>query len=174
MANLPDVFRRNRGVFSDFFRDLDDLFGERSSSFLPTLFDMPSVQGRFDCRVDEEEDEYIATFEVPGFSPEEIKVDVTGNMLCVSAECDQEKAEGRHSVSRRMDRVQRTIMLPPDTNTEEIKAHYENGILHVCIPKSESSKRRSIQIESGTFRPRKQVHETKVSKSSSKTEGPRH
>lgn len=171
MANLPDTFRRNRGLFSEFFRDLDDLFTDRPSAFLPRVMDM--TPGRFDYDLEDDDDQFVATFEVPGFKPDEIKIDVSGNMLTVCAECEHEKEEGKHAFSRRVGRIQRTLMLPPNADTEHVKAHYENGILEVCVPKTESSKRRSIEIQEGrASRSRKQIDSK--TKTTAKNANPRH
>lgn len=178
MANLPEVFRRNRSLFSDFFHELDDFFNARSF-MMPRIFDSPLStfdSSRFDYDIDETDDEYIACFALPGFSPEDIKVDVAGNMLNVCACMSEEKEEGKDRFMKRQGRVQRSIMLPADTNPDEIRANYDNGMLEITIPKGESSRRRTIEIQTGGRVERQIQGKSKAASSAtaSKSETARH
>ncbi len=171
MANLPDIFRRNRSLFSDFFHELDDFFNSRSF-WMPRVFESPLSSfdsGRFDYDIEEKDNEYVACFALPGFRPEDIKVDVSGNMLNVCACSSEEREEGKDRFMRRMGRVQRSIMLPSDTNVDEIQASYENGMLEITIPKGENSRRRTIEIQTGE-RMTHQIQGKSKASSASKTE----
>jgi len=176
MANLPELFRRNRSLFSDFFHDLDDFFNTRSLMW-PRIFESPLTtfdSRRFDYDIEETDDEYVACFALPGFSPEDIKVDVSGNMLNVCACMSEEREEGKDRFMRRAGKVQRSIMLPPDTNPDEIQAHYENGMLEITIPKGESSRRRTIEIQTGERMARQIQGKQKTASSAQKETTARH
>lgn len=40
-------------------------------------------------------------------------------------------------------------MLPTTVDVDKIEAHYQDGVLSVALPKSESARERSIQVQSG-------------------------
>jgi HSP20 family protein len=169
MANLPELFRSNRSLFSDFFRDLDDLFdmspGFRRSS--PSLFTdvenvtgmhIPSLlkarEGWVQPSVDVQEDDknYYLSFELPGVKQEDIKVDVANDVLTVSGERHHEYREKEH-MERHYGCFCRSISLPIGTAADNIKAHYENGVLDVCVPKTEASQKHCIEVQAGRIIP---------------------
>jgi HSP20 family protein len=46
-------------------------------------------------------------------------------------------------------KFERIFALPASINADKIEAHYENGVLNVVLPKAESAKGRTIEIQSG-------------------------
>ena len=148
MANLPDLFRRNRSLFSDLFHDLDNFFGSSGSS-LPRMSEMSADMMKLDYDIDENEQSYFLTFDIPGIRPEDLKIDVTDNMLTITGERKQEWSEGKQNISRRYGRVQQSLMLPTGTSADAIEAHCENGVLEVVIPKTEGIRSRSIGVRTG-------------------------
>lgn len=148
MANLPDVFRSNRSLFSDFFRDLDELFKMGNRSF-PDIGDVGSEMIQPTVDLQEAGENYMLTFDIPGVKKEDLKIDLTDNVITVSGERRQEWNEGQTSRGRRYGKFQQSFSLPQGVDSEQVKAHYDNGVLEVLIPKPTGSQRRSIDIQAG-------------------------
>ncbi|KAJ8565011.1 hypothetical protein K7X08_001471 [Anisodus acutangulus] len=104
---------------------------------------------------------HIFKINVPGYSKEDIKVQVEdGNVLVVKAEGGGKKDEihGKeivwHVAERgggKGDDFSREIDLPEDVKVDQIKAQVENGVLTIVVPKDatpKTSKVRNINITS--------------------------
>jgi HSP20 family protein len=105
--------------------------------------------------VEETEDRIRLTFEVPGVKQEDLNVSVEHDTLTVSGEKRYEREEGDGKergrfVERRYGRFERSVTLPDSVVAEHVTAHFENGVLTIELPKTETSRRRSIRIGGGT------------------------
>lgn len=84
---------------------------------------------------------YKVTVEIPGFSKEDIKVSLDKGTLNVIVESkkDNEQKEGEQVIfsERYYSKKSRSIYLGENIDAENIKAHYDNGILSLEIPKSQ-------------------------------------
>ncbi len=88
--------------------------------------------------------------EVPGVKPEEIKVDVENNILTISGERrleHEDKKEGYHRVERFYGSFSRSFALNDETSSEDIDAKYEDGVLHLIVPKRPAAKKREISVK---------------------------
>ena len=87
-------------------------------------------------------------FELPGFEPAEVNVDLIGDRLTVEAEhkTEDKKEEGRNG--RTYAHVKRTITLPPDVELDKMEAIYRNGVLEVHVPRAPEAVGRRIEVKS--------------------------
>jgi HSP20 family protein len=96
----------------------------------------------------QETDNTVLTAEVPGLKKEEIKLEIKDNLIRISGKRKIEYPE--KSSVRRLERrnlnFDRTIKLPVKVDASLVKAEYQNGILKVVLPRAESDKPRSIEI----------------------------
>ena len=83
--------------------------------------------------LDEQDDSYHFTVELPGFDRKEVKVSSKDNLLQVSA------ASGGKKRSR-------SISLPSDSDPDNIKAKLKNGVLKIIVPKAKQQSHK-ITIE---------------------------
>lgn len=125
----------------EFDRIIDDLF--------PAL--IPEVSGTWAPAVDfsETEDAFIARLDLPGMTREDIKVDLEDRRLTISGERaheTEEKTESFHRVERSYGTFMRSLMLPAEVKADKIKATYDDGVLVVTVPKTESVKPRRIEV----------------------------
>lgn len=131
-------------VFEDFDRIVD--------SFLRPNFAM-TVNFQPSCDVNETKDHYLVSFDMPGVKKEDIKIEVQGNQLVISGERQREVKEENGEATlhheRMYGRFERTFTLPATIAADKIEAHYENGVLNVGLPKAETAKGRTIQIQTG-------------------------
>ena len=88
--------------------------------------------------------------DAPGFKPEEIEIEVTGNAVRIHGEHKEEKEEkGRkfHRIERRMGSFSRMIELPCDVKEDKVAAEYKDGVLRVTLPKTEAAKTRKVIVK---------------------------
>lgn len=139
-----------RHLSPDHMMDVFDDFDRTVESFLrPTL--AKTVNFQPSCDINECKDHYLVTLDIPGVKKEDIKIEVTGNNLVISGERQREvkQQDGNAPLyhERTYGKFERTFVMPTSVNTEKIEAHYENGVLNIALPKAESSKGRTIQIQ---------------------------
>lgn len=96
------------------------------------------------------EDEVVVKASVPGIKKEDLEVSLTDHTVtirgCTKSEEKEEEGEYyRHEIS--CGAFLRTVTLPAAVDDSNVKASFKNGILEICAPKVESSKRHSIKID---------------------------
>ena len=89
--------------------------------------------------------------ELPGLSPDNVKIEVANDALTIQGERKVEQEENQGGV-RRTERqygfFYRTIPLPERADVEHANAKFQNGVLEISIPVPEQNEsRRSIPIE---------------------------
>jgi HSP20 family protein len=128
-----------------FPRMRNDYFTNRL--FFPRLFDIDddffgNGMSTPPANVTETEKEYTIELSVPGMNKEDIKVDLEEGVLTVSSEREEEKKSEEKNYHRRefsYSSFKRTFTLPENADETKINAKYENGMLRVSIPKSETT-----------------------------------
>ena len=119
---LPNIFERM--VDDNFFFDYDnnDL--------------RPSVE------INESNDAFMISADLPGIAKSDIKVKVEGNNLILSGNRyidKSEKNEKFHYNERRFGTFSRSFKLPKTVKEEKITAKLDNGVLSIVIPKAEDA-----------------------------------
>ena len=91
----------------------------------------------------DEGDAYAVTMDLPGYTSEDIDVQLTdARHLQVSAATEQsEEAESANYVTRERhsQSMGRTVSLPEPVDEGETEATYSNGVLTVTLPKQEAT-----------------------------------
>ncbi|AIJ23961.1 Hsp20/alpha crystallin family protein [Amycolatopsis methanolica] len=131
---------------TDPFRELDRLtqqfFGSTGTVTRPAAMPMDAYRSGH---------EYVVQFDLPGVAPESIDLNVERNMLTVKAERHPDYADGADvQVSERPRGVfSRQLFLGEALDADNIKAHYDAGVLTLRIPVAEQAKPRRIAITGG-------------------------
>ena len=133
-------------LFDDFFNR--DIFNWGLSNFSNTNTTIPGVN------IKETADTFEVEVAAPGMTKKDFKIELDGNMLIISSEkSDQREEKEDEKYTRKEFSYQsfyRTFNLPKEVvDAEKIEAKYENGLLHLMIPKKEEAKQkppRLIQI----------------------------
>ncbi|NJL55556.1 Hsp20/alpha crystallin family protein [bacterium] len=90
--------------------------------------------------IDEADDHYVVTTELPGIKAENINIRVHDGMLTIDAEMPERTTEheGKRALvrERRYGRFSRTIRLPQPVNIEQAEAQYQDGVLTLNLPKA--------------------------------------
>lgn len=103
--------------------------------------------------VSEDAKSYTLTVELPGLEVEDINLKVGEGYITLSGEkkrmADERKPHYIHRESSE-ENFQRTFYLPDLAASQEVKAHFKNGLLTIFAPKKEESlqSEKSILIES--------------------------
>jgi HSP20 family protein len=129
------------GVFDRFVRDD---WGQSPMETFPARFGWGP---RMDLT--ETADQVLITAELPGMSPEDVDVDVSGNMLTIRGEKRDEwegRDAGRHLVERRFGSFQRSVQLPSTVDADKVDAVYKNGVLTITLGKKEEAKPKKISV----------------------------
>lgn len=98
----------------------------------------------------ETDEEMKLTAELPGVSPEDVDIEIEGNILSIRGEKKvehEEKEEGQFRLyERSYGAFTRSFTLPTTVNADEIAAEFENGVLMVHLPKSVEARGRRIEV----------------------------
>ena len=146
---LPSIFGEN--LFDEWFgfpafRDFQDidrkLYGKHAVREMRT-------------DVHEHEDHYEVDIDLPGFTKDEISLDLSDGYLTVKAAkgLDKDKTDRRGKVIRQeryAGAMQRSFYVGDALTEEDIGAKFENGVLCLNIPKKDARKlpeKKVIQIE---------------------------
>ena len=130
---------------SSWHRDIDDLFGRfRGRPEFRLTGGMPPMETY------RKEGNYVMRFDLPGVDPKDLDVHVEGDLLMIKAE---RKAEEKGSEYRETyyGKFERAVTLPRGVKAENIKAHYERGVLELVVPLPVelAGKKIPIQIDTG-------------------------
>jgi HSP20 family protein len=104
------------------------------------------------CDVEEQDDHYLLSLEVPGMKKDDIKIEVVDRELTVSGERQRTsmKNERLAYTERRFGKFQRKFSLPVEVDTSLIEANYQDGLLRLVVPKAEAVRPRQIKITTGS------------------------
>ena len=129
------------------------------SNFLNRFFDEDFVKATFDnhnlhhsakVNITETEASFDIEIFAAGLVKDDFKINVEKDILTISAEKKTEESETTKKYIRRefgFKAFKRSFQVPENVNIENIAARYENGILTVSLPKSETAKPETINIE---------------------------
>lgn len=126
---LPSIFGEN--LFDEFFQDpffrgKDPLYGKHAKDLMKT-------------DVQETEDGYTVSVDLPGFQKDEVKVELQDGYLTVSAakglDKDQKDEEGRYVRRERYAGSCSRSFYVGEIKPEEISCQYDSGVLTVKLPK---------------------------------------
>jgi len=136
------------------FDEFDHFFDDFLSRRWPRLMDwnMPTLQEISFPRVDilDHDNDIEVQAALPGVKKEDLEVSVTNQTITIRSCTKEEKktAEKGKYFRREISRgeFQRTLSLPDNVDGDKAKASFKDGILKVTVPKTEKSKRKSIEI----------------------------
>lgn len=144
------IVKRNGNLQSHFPTLFDDLFNRDIfnwglSNYSDTNTTIPAVN------IKESAENYEVEVAAPGMTKKDFTVQLDGNMLTISSERASQK-EGNEEVrytTREFSyqSFSRTFNLLKDVvDTEKIAAKYEDGVLHLLIPKKENAKQKQPKL----------------------------
>ncbi len=102
---------------------------------------------RWGLTTEEKDKEIVVRAEMPGFAPEEVKVELTGERLLIEAEHKEPAEKAEEKAERTYAHVKRMITLPPEVELEKVEALYRNGVLEVHLPRKPEAVGRRIEVK---------------------------
>jgi HSP20 family protein len=100
--------------------------------------------------MEEKEKEVILRAELPGFEPAELKVEMVGERLIITAE-HKEPAEETEKTEKKPERayahVKREVTLPVGVEVEKVAATFRNGVLEVHLPRKPETMPHRIEVK---------------------------
>jgi HSP20 family protein len=131
-------------------RKMNSFFEEFFNQFPSRLANDEFVTNSVPVNIRETEKSYVVEVVSPGMDKGDFKVNIDNNILTISGE---KKAESNKE-NERMVRKEftyksfaRTFTLDDTINADKILAKYENGVLHIELPKKEEAKIQPKQID---------------------------
>lgn len=128
-------------------RVFERFFAEWPFATLPTeeMVETPTRS----LTMEENENEIVVRAELPGFTPEEVTVELRGEVLVVEAEHRVPAEATTKTRERAYAHVRRMITLPPEVELEKVEALYRNGVLEVRVPRApvEVGRRIPVKVE---------------------------
>ena len=142
------LIKRNGNAFPSFpgFDDLftRELFNWGNTNFSTTNSTIPSVN------IKETDDTFEVEVAAPGMEKKDFNITLDGTLLTIASQRESNSETREDNYTRRefsYQSFQRTFELPKQVVDEEsINARYENGLLHITIPKREEAKRKAPRM----------------------------
>jgi HSP20 family protein len=109
--------------------------------------------------ISEDKDRISLTAELPGFTEDQVEVQMEGGVLTIRGERKfEDEKEGRnfHRLERSYGTFVRSFTLPNNVDRENIHASFKNGLLEIDLPKREEARPRQIKVISGQTESKKQ------------------
>ena len=125
-------------------REMNRLFDASSQR---SVFNSPSYPA---VNIWTNDDGQMISAEMPGVSPDDINIDVTGDALSISGvrKPDEVARDARyHRRERTFGSFSRAIQLPFMVDTNRVEATFRNGVLLITLPRAEADKPRKIAIQ---------------------------
>ena len=128
-------------IFDRFFNS--DLMDWNMSNFSSTNTSLPAVN------VKETDNEFVIEVAAPGMNKNDFKVNFHNNVLTISSERKNEKEEKKEHYNRKefsYQSFQRSFTIADNSvDSDKINAKYNEGILHITLPKREEVKPKPLR-----------------------------
>ncbi|MGB5981944.1 MAG: Hsp20/alpha crystallin family protein [Nonlabens sp.] len=88
------------------------------------------------------ENKFQLEMSIPGFSKEEVAIELDNDLLTISSNIEKKDQEETERFTRReftKRSFKRSFNIPESVNLDDIDAGYENGILTITLPKKEEA-----------------------------------
>ena len=145
---MPSIF--GESLFDDWFDDFD-----RQMQHMDRRLYGRNANREMKTDVREKEDGYEIDMDLPGFKKDQVELNLENGYLTVTAnkgfDKDEKDDKGRMIRQERYaGSMQRSFYVGQNMTEEEVKARFEDGVLHLNLPKKDARKvpeKKTICIE---------------------------
>ena len=145
---MPSIF--GESLFDDWFDDID-----RQMQHMDRRLYGRNAKREMKTDVREKEDGYEIDMDLPGFKKDQVELSLENGYLTVTAnkgfDQDQKDDQGRMIRQERYaGSMQRSFYVGDNMTEEDVKARFEDGVLHLNLPKKDARKvpeKKTICIE---------------------------
>jgi HSP20 family protein len=133
----------------DPFGEIDDMF--KGFWLRPMRWDIEMPQElRMKVDVKSNDGAYTVSAELPGVKKDDIKVEIDGNRVTISAEVKKESEEKKGEEVIRSERyygaLARSFTLDADVDEAKAEAKYADGVLKLTLPKKAAATRKRLSV----------------------------
>ncbi len=97
-----------------------------------------------------EAEEYLTLkLEVPGINSEDIEIEATAKSISIKGDRQSQVTEEQQNKTQsefRYGSFHRVISLPVRIQNTQVKAEYQDGILHLTLPKADEEKNKVVKV----------------------------
>jgi HSP20 family protein len=138
-------YRDLMAVRDEMNRVLNEAFGRGSTD------ESAWFSGAWSPPVDiyETDDALVMKAELPGFSKDDIHIEMKENTLVIRGERrreDEVKEGSYHRTERVYGAFQRSFLLPTTVDQEKVRASYKDGVLELRLPKVQAAQPKRIAV----------------------------
>ena len=145
---MPSIF--GESLFDDWFDDFD-----RQMQHMDRRLYGRNAKREMKTDVREKEDGYEIGMDLPGFKKDQVELSLENGYLTVTAnkgfDKDEKDKQGRMIRQERYaGSMQRSFYVGDNMTEEDVKARFEDGVLHLNLPKKDARKipeKKTICIE---------------------------
>ena len=145
---MPSIF--GESLFDDWFDDF-----HRQMQHMDRRLYGRNAKREMKTDVREKEDGYEIDMDLPGFKKDQVELTLENGYLTVTAnkgfDKDEKDKQGRMIRQERYaGSMQRSFYVGDNMTEEDVKAHFEDGVLHLDLPKKDARKvpeKKTICIE---------------------------
>ncbi len=152
--NVPDLRKKSEALFNlrrsntieNFF---DRFFNDLDHAYPLNFQESGSLSPRTDLA--ETDSTYYIDVDMAGVNQKDIELKIENNILNIKGKREEkEEQKGRDYYIREhyYGSLQRSLSLPANVDSDNVKAKFENGVLHIEIPKKEQKTAKKIEIKS--------------------------
>ena len=137
------MVKHGRAYDADVVRGFDSMVNRVFGSAGVNLSPFPAVDVR------DETDRYVIEVELPGFTQNDVDIQVKDSVLSIASieESEDEAAQENDNSRRRRRAFNRSFSLPKDVNHDAIEAAFTNGLLIINLNKQPEAQPRKIEIQ---------------------------
>jgi HSP20 family protein len=144
------LVRREPITVAPFNRLFENFFGPEGLATLSSGYPAAFEEGTLAIDVSEDEKNVLVRASLPGFSKEDVNVEVHEGVLSIKAEHAEDKEERGETFYRRERRVgslSRRVALPSDVLEDQIGAELKDGVLTLKMPKNPKPSPKKVKIQ---------------------------
>jgi HSP20 family protein len=155
-----NIVRRTNSPLSNLYRPqpMEDQFGRLVENMFEEFFSPYAALTRGDAdatvtprvNVVETDKSFEVDAELPGAQKEDIKVSIDDRRITIEAEAKrEERKEGENVIyaERMVSKFSRTFLLPAAVDDAQAQAKFENGVLHLSLPKKDAESAKKITVQ---------------------------
>lgn len=129
-------------------RQFDDMFNQLMG---PTTWAETTPEFAPSYDIQEADDRYWLSFDIPGVDRNDLSIEIEGNRLTVSGERKGDTYQGSSASRRsRYGRFQQVFTIPDGVSAEAVEANCKDGVLTLSIPKPATARTQKIKIGDGS------------------------
>jgi HSP20 family protein len=138
-------------IFTEFRRSFDDLMRPFFPLYETTEYRLPARYAQVDLI--DNGDSFTINAELPGFTKDQVDVQINKDGLAIKAECKEEKQEERKNYlhrERAYSSLQRFIAFPEEVDPSKVEGSMKDGVLELKVPKKEpkpEEKLRKVELK---------------------------